>query len=303
MATKERELMIFKRGSRYTRDEIHMSYFNTPVPRVGTGNWTTGYVRPKDSGDLIVFMNIGVAGTTGHDFENHYDERTQTLIWFSKPNAHSGQPTFQKLLSGDVKPLFFARWDSSHPFFFLGTGNILNFEDGYKSPQGHSCIRMVVNVLDLGDIISPQLEDGSTFEQDPILGSESSFLFEKHLEDFLVTNWDKTPLAREYEIFRENGEIRGQQFRTDTGPIDILGRRKDKFDFLVVELKRDRASDAVVGQTLRYMGWIKEHLCTHTQNVTGCIIARRKNPKLDYALKGVNSIQFLKYEVDFRLIA
>ena len=82
-----------------------------------------------------------------------------------------------------------------------------------------------------------------------------------------------------------------------------MGQRKDKSEFLVVELKRDRASDVVVGQTLRYMGWIKEHLCAPNQNVTGCIIAQRKDPKLDYALKQVNSIQFLKYEVDFRLIA
>ena len=295
---------MFKRGSTYTRDEIHMSYFDEPVPRVGTGNWTTGYVRPRETNDLIVFMNIGVAGTTGHDFENHYDENTKTLIWFSKPNAHSGQPTFQKLVSGELKPFFFARWQKSDPFTFLGTGNILNFQDGYTTPQGHSCIRMIVNVLELGDIISPTLAAAiSPSEKNGDQSSQSSFLFEKHLEDFLVSNWERTPLAREYEIFTENGEVCGQQFRTDTGPIDILGQRKDKSDFLVVELKRDRASDVVVGQTLRYMGWIKEHLCTPNQNVTGCIIAQRKDLKLDYALKQVNSIQFLKYEVDFRLIA
>ncbi len=94
-----------------------------------------------------------------------------------------------------------------------------------------------------------------------------------------------------------------QQYRTSTGPIDILGQRKDKSDYLVVELKRDRASDVVVGQTLRYMGWVKEHLCESNQKVTGCIIAQRKDEKLDYALKHVDSIRFLKYEVDFRLLS
>ena len=61
--------------------------------------------------------------------------------------------------------------------------------------------------------------------------------------DFLIANWSLTPLARNYDIFERDGEVVGRQFRTDTGPIDILGQRRDKSDFLVVELKRDRASD------------------------------------------------------------
>jgi hypothetical protein len=40
-------------------------YFGTPYPRVGTGNWTTGYVQPKGSTDLIIFMNIGVLERNG----------------------------------------------------------------------------------------------------------------------------------------------------------------------------------------------------------------------------------------------
>ena len=162
---------------------------------------------------------------------------------------------------------------------------------------------MIVAVNELHDIILPQKINQSVPSLSTSDDERSSFLFEKHLEDFLVTNWSKTPLSREYEIFEENGEMRGQQYKTDTGPIDILGQRKDKTDFLVVELKRDIASDVVVGQTLRYMGWVKEHLCKRPdQNVTGCIIAQRKDQKLDYALKQVNTIQFLKYELDFRLI-
>tara|TARA_B100000579_G_C22161704_1_gene545569 strand:+ start:152 stop:334 length:183 start_codon:yes stop_codon:yes gene_type:complete len=58
------------------------------------GEWTTGYVRPKDKNDLVVFMNIGIPGSTGHDFENHYDEKTQILTWFSKPNGKSVHLTF-----------------------------------------------------------------------------------------------------------------------------------------------------------------------------------------------------------------
>jgi hypothetical protein len=290
---------MFKRGSQYTRDAIANLVRPEKPPR--GGNWTTGYAVIDDK--LFVFMNIGVAGRTGHDFENYYDEKTNTLIWFSKPNKRSTNPLFQKLISGELTPYFFARWNQKPPFTFLGTGSILQFEDGYKTPQGYECVRLVISVAELQEIISPHYK--TLVSEDNLITEKerSSFFFEKQLEDFLVSNWDRTPLAKEYDIFEENGERCGQQYRTSTGPIDILGQRKDKSDFLVVELKRDRASDVVVGQTLRYMGWVKEHLCASNQKVTGCIIAQRKDEKLDYALKHVDSIQFLKYEVDFRLLS
>jgi restriction system protein len=34
--------------------------------------------------------------------------------------------------------------------------------------------------------------------------------------------------------------------------------KKDKSQLLAVELKKGRASDAVVGQVLRYMGYVKQ---------------------------------------------
>ena len=49
------------------------------------------------------------------------------------------------------------------------------------------------------------------------------------------------------------------------------------------------------------MGWVNEHLCSSNQSVRGFIIAQRKDQKLEYALKQVNNIEFLKYELDFRL--
>ncbi len=79
----------------------------------GGGNWFTGYDR--QGGDLVIFMNIGVPGKTGHDFANHYDSDNKTIVWFGKPGAHSQQPIFQKLLNGELVPQFFARWDNKNP--------------------------------------------------------------------------------------------------------------------------------------------------------------------------------------------
>jgi len=121
--------MDFKKGSTYTRNDIHTLYFGRPVPETGTGNWTSGYVRVED--DLIVFMNIDVPGRTGHDFPNRYDEETKTIEWFGKPNTNSKQPTFDKLIKGKLTPHFFARWDNSDPrFTYLGVGKIVSYVDG-----------------------------------------------------------------------------------------------------------------------------------------------------------------------------
>ena len=66
----------------------------------------------------------------------------------------------------------------------------------------------------------------------------SVFALEKHLEDFLVANWTSTEFSKSYDIFEENDELVGQQFPTDTGPIDILAISKDRKELLVIELKR-----------------------------------------------------------------
>jgi RecB family endonuclease NucS len=51
--------------------------------------------------------------------------------------------------------------------------------------------------------------------------------------------------------------IRGHKLRL---PIDILAVSKDGTCLLVVELKRGRASDVVVGQALRYIGYVQDEL-------------------------------------------
>ena len=71
--------------------------------------------------------------------------------------------------------------------------------------------------------------------------------------------------------------------------MDILALSKDRKEYLVIELKRDRASDEVVGQTLRYMGWIKKNLCNDDQDVKGCIVALSGDAKLESALHVVDS--------------
>jgi len=124
---------------------------------------------------------------------------------------------------------------------------------------------------------------------------------EKHLEDFLVKNWQNTDLGKKYDVYQEDGEIVGQQYPSDTGPIDILAISKDKKELLVVELKKGRASDNVVGQIQRYMGFVQEELVENGQTVKGDIIALENDKRIKRALAVASNIEFYQYQVSFKL--
>lgn len=130
---------------------------------------------------------------------------------------------------------------------------------------------------------------------------EVAFQMEKQLEDFLVHNWRSTPLGRDYDIYEEDGQVVGQQYPTDTGPLDILAISKDRTRLLVVELKRGRVSDVVVGQIQRYMGYVKDALLEPEQSVEGIIIGREDDPRIRRALSVAQNIRFMKYRVEFHL--
>lgn len=137
---------------------------------------------------------------------------------------------------------------------------------------------------------------------DKTVENPSAFAMEMHLEEFLVKNWSHTELGKDYDIFEEDGECVGQQYETDTGPIDILAISKDKKKLLVVELKKGRASDAVVGQISRYMGYVKDELAEEGQTVHGVIIAHDDDPRFRRALSVIPNVEFHRYQVSFKLI-
>ena len=283
---------MFKIGSKYSRKDVGEIYFPGEGRPKG-GAWDTGYVRVQN--DLIIFMNIDIPGTTGHDLDNKYDEENGTITWFGKPKSHSSQPTFKKLLSREYTPHFFARWDNKPTFKYLGIGNIIKYEDGYETKDGKgnpsTTIKVVLTIRDVEDIlgITTQNED-----------NHIPFALEKQLEDFIVSNWDITEFGDKYDIYEENGR-NGKQYPTGVGPCDILAISKDKSEFLIIELKKGRASDKVVGQLTRYMGAIRDKLAKNGETVKGCIIAYENDINLRHSLSVVPNTDFFKYKIQFNL--
>jgi len=295
----------FKKGSKYSRNDVGWICYpeKGPPPR---GNWETGYVRFEDN--LLIFMNIGVPGTTGHDFANYYDHSNKTIVWYGKPKSHSGQPTFKKLLDGNLTPHFFARWDNKDKMFtHLGVGKIVSFKDGHPCLDGKgnqvTTIELKLNIDDSGEIIPIENQTNVIENKEALTENnftpKSSFLLEKHLEDYIIKNWKNIELNQNYDIHKENNKL-CTQYQTGSGPLDILAISKDKNEFLVIELKKGRASDMVLGQIQRYMGHIKKNLAEN-KSVKGLIIALEDDKNLKDALSVAPNIKFMKYEVSFKL--
>lgn len=135
-----------------------------------------------------------------------------------------------------------------------------------------------------------------------VVENTGSFPMEKHLEDFIIQNWARTSFAHEYEVFTDGEGNTGQQYNIGDGRIDILAISKDRKHLLVIELKKGHTSDVVVGQTLRYMGYIQDELAENGQTVKGAIIALEDDKKLRQALRIVPQIEFYRYQIRFKLV-
>ena len=151
-----------------------------------------------------------------------------------------------------------------------------------------------------------QTETGEPEEEVPRFPEETlHFRLERHLHDFLVENWEATDLGREWEIYREDEDLAGVEYPTGVGRIDILARHKSRPAWLVVELKRGRPADHVLGQLLRYIGWVRRHLAREGEEVYGLILAEDADPRLLYALQALDHkrIRLMRYRLLFQLEA
>ena len=187
--------------------------------------------------------------------------------------------------------------------WYAQTINRSEMSEGLRNSCGS--IGTVSNITKHSDEIEQLLRsvaEPSIVSTDEIIEDPVVFALEKHLEDFLVKNWNAMEFSNEFDVYEEDGEKVGQQFPTDTGPIDILAVSKNRKVLLVVELKKGRASDVVVGQVLRYMGFVRDELAEPDQSVRGVIIALEDDQRIKRALAMVPAIEFYRYEVSFKLV-
>ncbi len=127
-----------------------------------------------------------------------------------------------------------------------------------------------------------EVSDGDVVEAPPL-----EFALEAFLEQFLLTNWEGIDWGRPLEIWEsETGDL-GHQLATQVGRLDFLCRDTATNALVVVELKRGRPSDRVVGQIARYIGWVRARLAQPEQPVEGIIVAHEQDLQLAYSVSAI----------------
>lgn len=117
---------------------------------------------------------------------------------------------------------------------------ILGFKEKFGIDAWPRAIAMFLYLPSIKPLWKKTTED----EEEPIgeeketSVSDSEFVIERHLEDFLVGNWESTELGRLYDLIEENGEVVSQQYPTEIGKIDLLVRDKKDKSYVVIELKK-----------------------------------------------------------------
>lgn len=128
---------------------------------------------------------------------------------------------------------------------------------------------------------------------------DREFAYERDLQSFLARNLDliESGLTLYEDV---DSSVSGLEVNAGGRSIDMLLLDKNN-NFVVVELKVSRGYDRVVGQILRYIGWIRSNFAEEEQNVRGIIIARDISEDLVYATSEVDNISLMEYELDVRL--
>lgn len=140
-------------------------------------------------------------------------------------------------------------------------------------------------------------EDDADNTEGDDLGS-SKFAFERDLQNYLAQNLGALePGLKLYED--EDGGFTGIEFPAGQRYIDILAVGTDNA-YVVIETKVSRAYDRVVGQILRYMGWVKENLADEAP-VRGIIVASEITRDLILATASIENIRLVEYEISFSL--
>jgi len=137
-------------------------------------------------------------------------------------------------------------------------------------------------------------EDGED-NIDESVEQTGEFAYERDLKFYLSKN---LPIIENgLSLYQdEDEEIQGIEYPVGGRFIDLLAVDKNN-DLVVIELKVSKGYDRVIGQLLRYIGWIKENLAEKNQKVRGIIIARNISEDLIIACKQLPDVELFEYEL------
>jgi len=83
--------------------------------------------------------------------------------------------------------------------------------------------------------------------------------------------------------------------------IDILAYDYFNKEFIVIEIKKEKGHEKVLGQIQRYMGYIDKYKCQDNgKKVRGVIVAEHISDDLRYAVRAVDNIKLVEFSLGIR---
>ncbi len=189
-------------------------------------------------------------------------------------------------------------WGSLHTWyneFEIQAGVQVKFTCSKGVPLIEGRVPVEIDIIKRADIDhteNPQAGDEIDYY------AEISVQMEKDLEDYLVGNLGLIEPGLELYVDAEG--CSGRQYVTPIGKIDLLCVSNGRIT--VVELKKGRSSDSVVGQISRYIGWAKENLANE-RTVNGIIIVHEFDEKLKYAVAAHDNLDLKYYRIQIEFIS
>lgn len=208
---------------------------------------------------------------------------------------YAGGKQLRRTDTGSPYDRLFQRADKLYEFYDPAKHGVWEIA---QNNQGTRYVRQVLEpVIDEStDIALYEAEEVSDSSLIDHPRDVSRFAMESHLRDYLAQNLGYikgTPSI--LGLFVDESGIPGVEYRTEIGIIDILAKGADGA-FYVLELKLARGSNAVVGQILRYMGWVRRNLSQGCP-VYGVIVTSETSNKLKYAASEVSDVFVMEYEL------
>lgn len=142
--------------------------------------------------------------------------------------------------------------------------------------------------------VSQMHDDDAVATENDIAEADAFFAYEKDLQNYLARNLHV--LEPGLVLYEEDG-ISGLEYNVGGRYIDILAIDREG-DFVVIELKVSRGYERVIGQLLRYMGWVEQNL-SDGRVVRGIIVANEITQDLVFATKKLPFVKLFEYEISF----
>jgi hypothetical protein len=178
--------------------------------------------------------------------------------------------------------------DSRHDLFFQTDSGHLRLYDQNTDPTP------------IYSSVSPSDHDEDPAADESPVGDTRSdeFAYESDLKNFLASNLNR--IEPGLTLYNEIEGISGIEFPVGGRYVDILATDSSG-NFVVIELKVSRGYDRVVGQLLRYIGWIRKNLATNGKRVRGIIIASSISEDLLFACSHLPDVTLYEYHLSVTL--